>query len=213
MVLADADLDLAAREVTTAAYSCAGQWCTATSRVITEESVADDLLGRILERVKQLRLGPGSSSGATMGPVAGNHQLNSVLGHLEKAKAQKACFIAGGHRDTESGLEHGCFIAPTVIDQVNSELDVFRTEVFGPVLSVTRVASYEEAVASANDVTYGLSSSIFTRDLDKALHFVEHSKVGLTHVNIHSAYKEPQLSFGGVNDSGFGLPEAGSTGI
>lgn len=213
VVLADADLDLAAQEVVTGAFSCAGQWCTATSRVIVEHGVADSLLDRILKRVKGLRLGPGTAAGATMGPVAGSHQLNSVLGHLERAKAQTAEFIAGGHRYTDDGLEHGCFIAPTVIDRVTPDLDVFRTEVFGPVLSVTRVANYEQALAVANDVPYGLSSSIFTRDLDKALHFVEHSEVGLTHVNIHSAYKEPQLSFGGAKESGFGLPEAGSTGI
>lgn len=213
VVLADADLDLAAREVTTGAFSCAGQWCTATSRLIVEERVADELLHRILEKVKAFRLGAGTSAGATLGPVAGSHQLSSVLGHLKRAEAQEAGFVAGGHRYTDDGLEHGCFIAPTVIDRVTADLDVFRTEVFGPVLSVTRVEGYEQALAVANDVAYGLSSSVFTRDLSRALHFIEHSEVGLTHVNVHSAYKEPQLSFGGVKESGFGLPEAGSTGI
>lgn len=213
VVLADADLDLAAQEVSIGAFSCAGQWCTATSRLIVEDSVADDLLNRILVRVAALRLGPGDQAGASMGPVAGGHQLKSILGHLDGARSQKAGIVVGGHQYMDDGLEHGCFIAPTVIDRVTSEFDVFRTEVFGPVLSVTRVRNYEEALAVANDVPYGLSSSVFTRDLEKALHFVEHSEVGLTHVNIHSAYKEPQLAFGGVKESGFGLPEAGRTGI
>ena len=213
VVLRDADLELAVQAVAVGAYSCAGQWCTATSRVIVEDAIADLFMHRLLERVGQIRLGPGDSIESTMGPVAGRHQLETVLGHLERAKAQEASFISGGSQYVGDGLEHGCFITPTVIDRVVPEHEVFRTEVFGPVLAVTRVANYEEALTVANDVPYGLSSSIFTRDLDRALHFVEHSEVGLTHVNVHSAYKEPQLSFGGVKESGFGLPEAGSTGI
>ncbi len=92
-------------------------------------------------------------------------------------------------------------------------MSISKEEVFGPVLSIIRVDSYEEALSLANDVPYGLSSSIFTTNFEKALHFTEHSEVGLTHVNIHSAYKEPQLCFGGYKESGFGLPEAGSAGI
>ena len=213
VVLDDADLDLAAHEVMTGAFSCAGQWCTATSRLIVDRWVADELVDRILDGVNALRLGPGTQAGATMGPVAGGQQLTSVMAHLDRAKEQKAQFVAGGDRRLDGDLAHGCFIAPTVIDNVTPKLDLFRTEVFGPVLAVTRVDGYEQALAAANDVPYGLSSSIFTRDLDRALHFIEHSEVGLTHVNIHSAYKEPQLSFGGVKESGFGLPEAGAAGI
>jgi len=148
-----------------------------------------------------------------MGPVCGKQQLRDVLAHIEKARDQNGQFVLGGYQLEKNGLEHGCFIAPTVIDRVTKDMDVATQEVFGPVLSVMRVMNYEEALELANDVPYGLSSSVFTRNLERAMHFVEHSEAGLTHVNIHSAYKEPQLSFGGYKESGFGLPEAGSTGI
>ena len=213
IVLADAELDLAAHDAAVGAYSCAGQWCTATSRLIVEEGVADALLDGLLQHIRALRLGPGRDNGATMGPVAGGAQLKSVLGHIHRAQEQGAQFVTGGRRAGGAVLEHGCFIEPGLIDNPEPRLDISTTEVFGPVLTVHRVASYEAALRLANAVPYGLSSSIYTRDLDKALHFAEHSEVGLTHINVHSAYKEPQHSFGGVKESGFGLPEAGATGI
>jgi len=213
VVLADADLDLAAHAAITGAFSCAGQWCTATSRLIVTEDVADALLDKILDRTRQLHLGAGDADDSTMGPVCGKQQLKDVLAHIRKARKQNGQFVLGGYQLLENGLEHGCFIAPTVIDNVTTEMDVATEEVFGPVLAVMRVKNYEKALELANDVPYGLSSSIFTRDLEQAMHFVEHSEAGLTHVNIHSAYKEPQLCFGGYKESGFGLPEAGSMGI
>jgi aldehyde dehydrogenase (NAD+) len=139
--------------------------------------------------------------------------LDSVLGHIGRARDQGARFVAGGKQAAGNGLEHGCFVEPSIVDNPPVALDISTTEVFGPVLAVYRVPSYETALKLANQVPYGLSSSIYTRDLDRALHFAEHSAVGMTHINVHSAYKEPQHSFGGVKESGFGLPEAGSTGI
>lgn len=213
VVLADADLELAAQDAVIGAYSCAGQWCTATSRLIVEASVADELVTRVIERIGLLRVGPWDNAASSMGPVAGAQQLESVMNHLARAREQGAQIVAGGNRCQGELLDHGCFIEPTLIDHATEQLDVARTEIFGPVLSVFRVADYRAALELANAVPYGLSSSIYTRDLDKALHFVEHTEVGLTHVNVHSAYKEPQQCFGGVKESGFGLPEAGSTGI
>jgi len=213
VVLADADLDLAADAAVTGAFSCAGQWCTATSRLIVTEDIADALLDKLLDKTRQLRVGAGDADDSTMGPVCGKQQLQDVLAHIEKARKQNGQFVLGGCQLAENGLQHGCFIAPTVLDDVTSDMDVATQEVFGPVLSVMRVKDYDKALELANDVLYGLSSSVFTRDLERALHFVEHSEAGLTHVNIHSAYKEPQLCFGGYKESGFGLPEAGSTGI
>jgi len=213
VVLRDADLDLAAQDAVVGAFSCAGQWCTATSRLIVEDAIADDLMSGLLNRTRALRLGAGVDPAATMGPVAGKAQLDSVLGHIGRAREQGARFAAGGGRSYRTGLEHGCFIEPGIVDNPPFALDISTTEVFGPVLAVYRVPSYEVALRLANAVPYGLSSSIYTRDLDRAMHFAEHTQVGLTHINVHSAYKEPQHSFGGVKESGFGLPEAGSTGI
>ncbi|MBI4984645.1 MAG: aldehyde dehydrogenase [Rhodocyclales bacterium] len=213
VVLKDADLDLSSQDAAVGAFSCAGQWCTATSRLIVEDAIADELLAKLKAKTAALRLGRGTDAAATMGPVAGRAQLDSILGHIARANAQGARFVAGGGRATAHGLEHGCFIEPSIVDNPPVALDISTTEVFGPVLAVYRVPGYEAALALANAVPYGLSSSIYTRDLDRALHFAEHSEVGLTHINVHSAYKEPQHSFGGVKESGFGLPEAGSTGI
>lgn len=213
VVLSDADLDDAAEAVVVGAFSCAGQWCTATSRLIVENSIADVLLEKILERTKKLVLGRGDSKQASIGPVCGKHQLDNVLQHIETAKAQGAKLLVGGEQALVPDLSNGCFIEPTIFDQVDTSMAIAKEEVFGPVLSVMRVDNYEQALCLANDVPYGLSSSIFTTNFEKALHFTEHSEVGLTHVNIHSAYKEPQLCFGGYKDSGFGLPEAGSAGI
>lgn len=213
VVLRDADIGLASQDAVIGAYSCAGQWCTATSRLIVEDVVADSLVDAIVARIRAIRLGPGSAPQSTMGPVAGEYQLHSVLKHIERARQQGARFAIGGRRSETADLAHGCFIEPSLIINGSDELDAARTEIFGPVLTVFRVGSYEDALSLANAIPYGLSSSVYTRDLERALHFVEHSEVGLTHVNVHSAYKEPQQCFGGVKDSGFGLPEAGSTGI
>ncbi len=213
VVLRDADLELAVHDAVVGAFSCAGQWCTATSRLIVEEAIADDLMAALIIRTELLQLGSGVDSAATMGPVAGKAQLDSVFGHIARAHEQGARFVTGGRRAVEAGLESGCFIEPSIIDDPAVTLDVSTTEVFGPVLAVYRVPTYEVALKLANAVPYGLSSSIYTRDLDKAMHFAEHTEVGLTHINVHSAYKEPQHSFGGAKESGFGLPEAGSTGI
>jgi aldehyde dehydrogenase (NAD+) len=213
VVLRDADLVLASQDAVIGAFSCAGQWCTATSRLIVEEAVADDLLAAVIKRIQAIRLGPGTDVQSTMGPVAGEYQLRSVLDHLARAHAQGAQFATGGGRCEAGELARGCFIEPSLIANGGETLDVAREEIFGPVLTVFRVSDYAEALRLANAVPYGLSSSIYTRDLERALHFVEHTEVGLTHVNVHSAYKEPQQCFGGVKESGFGLPEAGSTGL
>lgn len=213
VVLADADLDAAAEAAVVGAFSCAGQWCTATSRLIVESDIADILIAKIMERTAQLELGRGDDVNASIGPVCGSHQLENILQHIETAKGQGARLLIGGQRATSGELPGGCFVEPTIFDWVDTSMDIAKEEVFGPVLSIMRVDNYEEALSLANDVPYGLSSSIFTSNYEHAMHFTEHSEVGLTHVNIHSAYKEPQLCFGGYKESGFGLPEAGSAGI
>ncbi|NIB38698.1 aldehyde dehydrogenase [Pseudomaricurvus alkylphenolicus] len=213
VVLADADVDAAAEAAVIGAFSCAGQWCTATSRLIVENSVADILVDKVIARAKELVLGNGNDTESSMGPVCGKQQQRQILQHIHTAKHQGAKLRLGGSQVMEGELSEGCFVEPTVFDCVDVSMDIAKEEIFGPILAIMRVEDYEAALQLANDVPYGLSSSIFTRDIDKALHFTEHSEVGLTHVNIHSAYKEPQLCFGGYKDSGFGLPEAGSAGI
>ena len=110
-------------------------------------------------------------------------------------------------------MAHGCFVEPTVFSGVRPQMTIAREEIFGPVLALIRVEDFEEAVATANGIAFGLASSVYTRSLEHALSFVERTEAGLTHVNLPTAHKEPQLPFGGIKASGAGLPEAGSTGL
>jgi len=213
VVLADANLEQAADSAVLAAYACAGQWCTSTSRAIVEKAVAKDFLELILERVGKIVVGKGTGAATTMGPVCGEAQLKSVLQAIEKGKAEGAKLLTGGTRITAGKLGKGCFIEPTVFADVTPDMFIAQEEIFGPVLSVITVDDFDEAIEVANGVRFGLASSIYTNDLQKALTFLEKTDVGLTHVNFPTSVKEPQFTFGGVKSSGFGIPEAGHTGI
>lgn len=213
LILEDADLELAADEVSFAAFSCSGQWCTSTSRAIIMESIKDRFIGLLLERVKKIKLGDGLKSGITMGPLAGESQLKTVMDYIELGKKEGASIIIGGRHLTDSPYDKGYFIEPTVFTDVKPEMRIAQEEIFGPVLSIITVKSFEEGIKIANNIKYGLSSSIYTNDMAKALKFIKETEAGLTHVNLPTAYKEPQLPFGGIKASGVGLPEAGETGI
>ncbi len=213
VVLAEADLDSAADAAVLAAYACAGQWCTSTSRAIVEDAVHDDFVSLLVERVRRIKVGRGTDPETTMGPVCGKSQLAGVLEYIQKGKHQGARLLVGGNQIKDGELAKGCFIEPTIFTEVTSDMAIAQEEIFGPVLSVLRARDFDQAVDIANHVRFGLSSSVYTNDLQKALTFVERTDVGLTHVNIPTAFKEPQLSFGGVKLSGCGLPEAGDTGV
>ena len=145
-MLADADLDLAANLVVKAAFGLTGQACTATSRVIVENKVADELLAKILEKVAKLKVGNGLAAGVDMGPVVCESQLETDLGYIEIAKKEGASLVCGGSRLVRDGMEHGLFVEPTVFDGVTSGMRIAAEEVFGPVLAVMRVADFDEAI-------------------------------------------------------------------
>lgn len=213
VILADADLKAAADAAVLAAYACAGQWCTSTSRVIIEKSVMSKVIDLICERVAKIVVGRGTDPKVTMGPVCGKSQLHDILAGIDKGKEQGAKLLVGGNQITRNGLDKGCFIEPTVFSEVTPDMYLAQEEIFGPVLSVMTAEDFDEAIHIANNVQFGLSSSIYTADLKKAMRFIEKTDVGLTHVNIPTAHKEPQLSFGGIKLSGCGIPEGGHTGI
>ena len=213
IVLPDADLDLAVAEIVKGAFACSGQWCTSTSRVIVLEQTAAELTQRLVAAAKGLAVRDGANEDCGMGPVCGAKQKADILEHIAKGRAEGARLLTGGGALAGEDYDHGCFVAPTVFDRVTRDMAIAREEIFGPVLVIMVVRSFEEAVETANDVAYGLSSSIFTNDLQRALTYMERAEVGLAHVNLMSALKEPQLAFGGVKESAAGLPEAGSSGI
>lgn len=212
VVLGDADLDLAADATILATYACAGQWCTSTSRAVVESKVRKVFEEKVLERIARIRVGNGMDPQSTMGPVCGEKQMTTILEYIRIGLQEGARLAAGGKQVTEGGLANGCFIEPTVFTDVTPQMTIAREEIFGPVLSMIEVSDFDEAVRVANESNYGLCSSIYTASLDRAFTFVERSRVGLVHVNLPTALKDPQLPFGGIGRSGAGLPEAGKTG-
>ncbi|OGH55737.1 MAG: hypothetical protein A3G34_01075 [Candidatus Lindowbacteria bacterium RIFCSPLOWO2_12_FULL_62_27] len=213
VILADADLDSAVGGVLRGAFGNAGQRCTATSRLILEESIADRFLEKFLPEVKKLKAGPGIDPSNTMSPLIDKSQLQTVLEYIAKAKAEGNKLLAGGSRAMRDGLEKGYFVEPTVFDHVKPTDTLFREEVFGPVLAVTRVRSFEEAIEVSNRVIFGLSSSIYTRDINKALRYVDAIEAGMVHVNSPTIGGEAQVPFGGIKESGCGNREMAKEGI
>ncbi len=198
VVLEDADLELAAEGIAQGAFGSTGQRCTATSRVVVMEAVADRLVAMIAARAP-----------AEIGPVVDESQLKTVLGGIAEAKREGAKLVAGGGR----GPGAGWFVQPTVFDHVKPSMKLAQEELFGPVLAVLRVRSFEEAMEVANGVKYGLTSSIYSGDPARIFRFVEGIETGMTHVNSPTIGGEPQLPFGGMKATGLGTREMGRTAI
>lgn len=212
VVLADANLEKAVDAAILGAFSCSGQWCTSTSRVVVEAAIYDSFLEMLVDKTRKISLGKGMDESSRMGPVAGPKQYETILNYIAVGKEEGARLVVGGSAKTDGEFAGGYFIEPTVFADVTGGMRIAREEIFGPVLSVMKASDFDDALRIANDSVYGLASSIYTNDLAKAERFVEESEVGLCHVNMPTAWKEPQLEFGGIKDSGRGLPEAGETG-
>jgi acyl-CoA reductase-like NAD-dependent aldehyde dehydrogenase len=212
VVLADADMDLALESVVSGAFASTGQRCTATSRVIIEEKVADEFVERLAERARNYVVGDGLEPGVDMGPLVDETQLKAVLGYIEIGK-QEAKLVCGGDRLTGSRFDSGWFVSPTVFDGVSIESRIAQEEIFGPVLSVIRVKNFDEALAAANSVRYGLSSAIYSSDSNKIFEFVDKIETGMTHVNSPTVGGEAHVPFGGAKDSSVGPREVGHAAI
>jgi alpha-ketoglutaric semialdehyde dehydrogenase len=208
IVLAGADLDHAARQISIGAFGAAGQKCTATSRVIVERSVAAELVERVKEQAEEWVLGDPLDSDTTIGPVASAEQLETVLRYIDGAHQEGARAVAGGGR-ADGGLADGYFVRPTVFVDVEPSHAVVREEIFGPVAAVLPVDSYDEAVAEANNTPFGLTASLFTNDLSLALQFIREIRTGIVRVNQATSGIEYHVPFGGTKASGHGHRELG----
>jgi aldehyde dehydrogenase (NAD+) len=213
VVLDDADLELAVAGTVQGAYGSTGQRCTATSRVIVTDGIADRFVDELLTRVSKLKSGDGLDPYTEVGPSVDESQMKTVLGYIEIGTKEGARLIAGGRRLTDGALAKGYFVEPTVFDHVTPSMRVFQEEIFGPVLSVCRVETFDEAVEAANNVPYGLASSVYTADVAKAMKFVDRSEVGIVHVNNPTVGGEAHLPFGGSKATGVGPREQGSVAI
>jgi len=201
IVLGDADLDLAATLVVRAGFGLTGQACTATSRVIVEESVLEAFLEKLVTKARALKVGDGLGAGIEMGPAVNVQELEGNFAHVEAAVAEGAVVCAGGHRLTEGELAHGLFMEPTVLRNVTSTMRIAREEVFGPVVAVMAVGGFDEAIAVANGVDVGLSASIVTRDIKKAMLYSDRIEAGVVKINQISTGLALQAPFGGVKKS------------
>jgi len=208
LVFEDADIELAAGATAAGAFGSTGQRCTATSRAIVLESVADAYVEQVATLAGRIRPGHPLEAGVTMGPSVSERQLEKVLGYMAVGR-EEGEVVTGGGRVQDPGLARGFFPSPTVIDRVSATSRVATEEIFGPVLSVVRVRSVEEAIAVANGVEYGLTSSVFTRDLSLAFQVVERLDTGITQVNNPTIGGEAHLPFGGVKRTGTGPKEMG----
>ena len=209
IVMDDADLDLALEGVLWGAFGTTGQRCTATSRLVVHERVHDRLVQLLCERAARLRLGPGLEERTDVGPLINEDALKKVEYYVGVARQDGARVLIGGERATGAGLERGWFYQPTVLAGVTPGMRVEQQEIFGPVLAVIKVASLDEAIRVNNDVPYGLSSSLYTRDVNAAFRAMGELDTGITYVNAPTIGAEAHLPFGGVKQTGNGHREGG----
>jgi alpha-ketoglutaric semialdehyde dehydrogenase len=204
VVLRDADLDAAVDAAVTGGFTCSGQWCTGTGRVIVEEAIADDFAARLVSRTEQLRVGPGDDDENDLGPVVTAARIKFAESTLTAAVGAGARLRCGGRR-----MPGGHFLTPAVLDRVTEVMPAFTDELFVPVLPVATAHDADDAVRLANTGRYGLSASVFSRDVAKATALARRIEAGIIHVNLHTAYREAALPVLGWRESGRGLPECG----
>jgi len=209
IVMDDADLELALEGVLWGAFGTTGQRCTATSRLILHEPIYNKFIEMLRERTKQLRLGNGLDESTDVGPVINEAQMTKIMNYIEIGKNEGAKLILGGKRYVKGECRKGWFIEPTIFIDVNPQMRIAQEEIFGPVLSVLKAKDLDEAVKIANNVVYGLSSSIYTTNLRNAMKAVEKLEAGITYVNAPTIGAECHLPFGGVKNTGNGHREGG----
>ena len=209
IVLDDADLDLAVDGVLWGAFGTTGQRCTATSRLILQDGIHDQLLTRLVERTRALRLGDGRVAGTDVGPLVHEASREKVERYVAIGREEGATLLCGGVRPSDEAFAHGYFFEPTIFSGVRAGSRLEQEEIFGPILSVIRVKDAEEAFAVNNGVRYGLSSSVYTSNVTVAFRALQDLDNGITYVNAPTIGAEAHLPFGGVKDTGNGHREGG----
>jgi aldehyde dehydrogenase (NAD+) len=213
IVAADADLDLAVEATISGAFRSTGQKCTATSRAFVQRGIYDAFKDKLVRRIRELAIGDGMEPGVWMGPCASEQQMRSVLDAIRLAKEEGAEVVCGGDRLTGEPHGEGLFVAPTVFEGVRPEMALAQEEIFGPVLALIPYDDLADAIRMANGVRYGLSASIFTRDIGAMLSFVDEIEAGLVRINAETAGVELQAPFGGMKASSSHSREQGQAAV
>lgn len=208
-VLEDADIELAVNGIIWSAFGTSGQRCTACSRIIVHEAVKEELERRLVERISQLKLGNGLDESVDVGPVINRSSLEKIDQYVKIGIEEGAKLLCGGKIVTENGLDKGNFYAPTLFTDVKPEMRIAYEEIFGPVASIIPVKSLEEAIEVNNSVEYGLSSSIFTQDINRAFRAMRDLDTGIVYVNAGTTGAEIHLPFGGTKGTGNGHRDSG----
>jgi acyl-CoA reductase-like NAD-dependent aldehyde dehydrogenase len=213
IVMDDADLDLAVEGILWSAFGTSGQRCTAASRVIATARVYDQLQSRLVERAEAMRLGSGLEPDTDIGPLVNGAALEKVHAYTQVGLDEGAKLVTGGEIATEDGLDRGFFYRPTIFADVDPGMRIAQEEIFGPTTAIIPATDIDEAIRIANGVRYGLSSSIFTRDVNRAFRAMRDLRTGITYVNAGTTGAEVHLPFGGMKDTGNGHREAGQAAL
>jgi aldehyde dehydrogenase (NAD+) len=207
IVLDDANLDLALDGALWGAFGTTGQRCTATSRILLQKGIAAEFKEKFVARAKKLKVGNGLDETVEVGPQVNANQIETSARYVEIALAEGAELLCGGHALTGGAYAHGNFFEPTVLAGVNPQMRIAREEVFGPVVALMEFSTFEEAVAIANSIDYGLSTSLYTRNVNRAFTAMRDLEAGITYINAPTIGAEVHLPFGGVKHTGNGHRE------
>jgi len=213
IVMDDADFDLAVEGILWSAFGTSGQRCTAASRVIVHEAAYGALQSKLVAAAERMRLGPGWDDATDLGPVINREALEKIDSYTQIGRDEGATLLTGGEVATEGDLGKGFYYRPTIFGDVEPGMRIAQEEIFGPTTALIRVGSFDEAVAAANSIKYGLSSSIFTRDVNRAFAAMRDLQTGITYVNAGTIGAEVHLPFGGTKQTGNGHREAGQAAL
>jgi len=213
VVLDDADLNLAVEGIVWSAFGTSGQRCTAASRVIAQAGVYDELQKRLVARAESMRLGPGWDDSTDIGPVINKAAIEKIHSYTKIGQDEGAKLLTGGEIATDGDLAKGFFYRPTVFGGVDAGMRIAQEEIFGPTTALIKVRDFDEAVRVSNGIKYGLSSSIFTQDVNKAFRAMRDLVAGITYINAGTTGAEVHLPFGGTKDTGNGHREAGQAAL
>jgi aldehyde dehydrogenase (NAD+) len=207
IVLGDANLDLALDGALWGAFGTTGQRCTATSRILLQKGIAAEFTAKFVARAKKLKIGDGLDESVEVGPQVNAAQVQTSAKYVDIAQREGALLLCGGHALTGGSYAHGTFFEPTVFAGVTPHMRIAREEVFGPVVSLLEFANFEEAVAISNSIDYGLSTALYTRDVNRAFAAIRDLEAGITYINAPTIGAEVHLPFGGVKHTGNGHRE------